>query len=134
MLHSPLHQCTPGPAQLTAWYIDYRRGKRKIINPENETEPENLSESESQPSEPVELQIPAYIGRTEFGSKSKMLLLEKRFSDQIQGLIREDNAASVSPGDILVIESLKHKDKIFASVTKMEMNKKNTATNFESFS
>ena len=126
----------PFPKLLTYEVEETESKLTQSINPENDTEAadsEPETEPESEPLESDEPIIPVYIGRVEFGNKSKMLLQEKRFFDKIEGLIREEAAATVSPSEILVIESLTHDDIIFASVTKMEINKKNTATNFNSY-
>jgi len=96
-----------------------------------ESKPEEEPETQCEESE---LENPDYIGRVEFGNKSKMLLNEKKIYDKIEGLIKEEEASSVTPNDILVLESRKRDGIILATVVKMEINQKNTATNFESYS
>lgn len=116
--------------------LDFEEERTEAKSTQNnyfENEANLDSEPESELVEPEEPIIPVYIGRVEFGNKSKMLLQEKSFFDKIEGLIREEAAELVSPRDILVIESTNHDDIIFASVTKMEVNKKSTATNFQSY-
>ena len=99
-----------------------------ISETESQVEPESQFEIAEKPEKPD------YIGRVEFGNKSKMLLNEKRIHDKIEGLIRPEVAASVSPNNLLVLESRKRDSIILAKVIKMEVNQKNTATNFESYS
>jgi len=99
-----------------------------ISETETEVEPESKYEIVEKP------ETPDYIGRVEFGNKSKMFLNEKRIHDKIEGLIRPEVAASVSPNDLLVLEPRKRDGIILAKVIKMEVNQKNTATNFESYS
>ena len=103
---------------------------------ENE-QPQEENESEIEPKlesiEAIEQKIPEYIGRVEFGNTHKMMLQEKRIQDKIDGVIRPEAAAIVSPGTILAIESTSHDDFILATVVKIEVNRKNTATNFESY-
>ena len=111
--------------------MEFEGEESQIQEFEEEDEPENKSKIETE--EPTETKIPVYIGRVEFGNTHKMMLLEKRIQDKIEGVIREEEAASVSPGTILAIESTSHDNFILASVVKMEVNRKNTATNFESF-